>query len=51
MSFLKKDLFIIYFIYFWLRQVLVAAHRIFVDACGIFCCGTRALRHSAQASL
>ena len=28
--------------YFWLRWVLVAAHRIFVEACGIFCSGMRA---------
>ena len=28
------------FIYFMLRRVLVVAHRIFVEACGIFCCST-----------
>ena len=33
---LKKDLLFIYLIYFWLPQVLVAAHRIFVEAYGIF---------------
>ena len=33
----------------WLRQVLVAAPRIFTVACGIFCCGTRALHCGAQA--
>ena len=28
----------IYFIYFWLHRVLVVAHGIFVEACGIFRC-------------
>ena len=33
-----------FFIYFWLCRVLAAARRIFVGACRIFCCSTRALR-------
>ena len=50
--FLKMYLFILfYFIYFWLHWVLVAAHRIFVEACGIFCCGARALRVACGFSL
>ena len=32
----------IYLIYFWLCRVLVAARGIFVEACEIFRCGTRA---------
>ena len=47
----KPYLLFIYFIYFWLRRVLVAACRIFVEARGIFPCGTRALRCGALASL
>ena len=34
--------FLLLFIYFWLHQVLVAAHGIFIETCGIFCCGTQA---------
>jgi len=34
--FLKKK-----YLFIWLHQVLVAAHGIFVSACGIFHCGTR----------
>ena len=45
MGFLKKIYYLfIYFIHFWLCQVLFEAGRIFVEACGIFRC-------SAQASL
>ena len=34
---------VVYFIYlFRLHWVLVAARRIFVEACRIFCCGTQA---------
>ena len=46
--FFFKDLFIIYL---WLRRVLLAAHGIFVEACGIFCCGTQAFPCGAWASL
>ena len=38
-------------VFFWLRQVLVAAHRIFVEACGIFRYSVQALHCGAQASL
>ena len=34
---------IIFFFFFWLRWVLVAARRIFVEACGIFHCDAWAL--------
>ena len=33
----------IYLFIFWLRQVLVASHRLFVAACGIFPCGMQAI--------
>ena len=43
---LKKYLFIL-FIYFWLRQILVAAGGIFVEARGILRCGaSSSLRHA-----
>ena len=44
-------LFLNFIIYFWLRQVLVAARGIFIEACGIFHCGERALHFSTRASL
>ena len=43
--------FLVFFFVFWLHQVLVAARGIFVEACGIFCCGEQALRCSVWASL
>ena len=36
---------------FWLRRVLVAAHRIFVEACEIFRCGAQSLHCGVRASL
>ena len=36
------------FIHFWLRRVLVVARGIFVEACGIFPCGTPALHCGAK---
>ena len=46
-----KDLLFIYLINFWLHQVLVAAHGIFVEARGIFRCNAWALHCGARASL
>lgn len=37
------SLFLNIYLFTWLHEVLVAAHRIFAVSCGIFCCGTRAL--------
>ena len=41
----------LFYFYFWLHWVLVAARRIFTEACRIFRCSTRVLRCGPQASL